>query len=134
MCYNPDVKNTGEWLKQAKYDFETAISLFESKRYIYAVFFCHLAVEKAIKAAWQFKHEALPPKSHNLTWLLGESSFELPDELAEFVHGLAQASVPVRYPETLESFRKAFPKTEVADILKSTKETIRCIAEFLKTK
>ncbi len=128
------MKNKAEWLKQAKYDLDTAGSLFESKRYIYAVFFCHLAVEKSIKAAWQHKHKALPPKSHNLTWLLGESGVDLPDELAEFVHGLAQASVPIRYPETLESFRKAFPKTEVVEILRSTKETIRCIAGFLKTK
>jgi HEPN domain-containing protein len=128
------VKNTGGWLRQAKYDFETAGSLFESKRYIYAVFFCHLAVEKAIKAVWQHKHKALPPKSHNLTWLLGESGFALPDDLAEFFHGLAQASVPVLYPETLEGFRKAFPRTDVVEILKSTKETIRCIAGFLKTK
>ena len=47
MSLNPIVK---EWLCQAEYDLETAKSLYRSRRYIYTVFMCHLAIEKALKA------------------------------------------------------------------------------------
>lgn len=43
------IKSSAEWMKQARYDFDTAQAMFESGRYIYAVFMSHIAVEKAIK-------------------------------------------------------------------------------------
>jgi HEPN domain-containing protein len=39
--------NYQEWLKQADYDMETADIMFANGRYFYAVFMCHLAIEKA---------------------------------------------------------------------------------------
>lgn len=41
-----------EWLRQADYDMETAEAMFESGRYIYAVFMCHLSLEKALKGLY----------------------------------------------------------------------------------
>jgi len=45
-------KTSKEWLKQSDYDFETAKAMFKAGRYIYAVFMCHLSVEKALKALY----------------------------------------------------------------------------------
>jgi HEPN domain-containing protein len=42
-------KTTANWLAGAAYDFETAGAMFRSKRYLYVVFFCHLAIEKTLK-------------------------------------------------------------------------------------
>ena len=42
-------KSPQEWLKQADYDINTAEIMFDNKRYFYAVFMCHLSVEKALK-------------------------------------------------------------------------------------
>lgn len=39
-----------EWLTQSEYDLGTAESLYLAGRYIYTVFMCHLAIEKALKA------------------------------------------------------------------------------------
>lgn len=41
-----------EWLKQADYDLDTADFMFKGKRYIYAVFMCHLSIEKALKGLY----------------------------------------------------------------------------------
>lgn len=41
---------TAEWLDQVKYDLDTAESMFNIGRYIYTIFMCHLAIEKALKA------------------------------------------------------------------------------------
>jgi len=37
-----------EWYLQSDYDFETAEAMFTSGRYIYAIFMCHLSLEKAL--------------------------------------------------------------------------------------
>ena len=39
-------KATANWLASADYDMHTAEAMFESKRYLYVVFMCHLALEK----------------------------------------------------------------------------------------
>ena len=46
--------NFQEWLKQADYDFETAKAMFDTGRYIYSIFMCHLTIEKVLKA-WYTK-------------------------------------------------------------------------------
>jgi len=53
-----DVK---EWQTQSDYDFNTAKAMFESGRYIYSVFMCHLSIEKALKGLFAELTESLPP-------------------------------------------------------------------------
>ena len=65
MAVNPE-----EWLRQADYDMETAEAMFTSNRSIYAVFMCHLAIEKALKGLFQKKQGELPPKIHNLMYFI----------------------------------------------------------------
>ncbi len=42
--------DTRNWIACAEYDLETARSMFDSARYLYVVFMCHLALEKLLKA------------------------------------------------------------------------------------
>jgi HEPN domain-containing protein len=44
------VRRTEEWLRQADYDIDAAEYMYQGGRYVYAVFMCHLAIEKALKA------------------------------------------------------------------------------------
>jgi len=37
---------TKNWIDTANYDLKTAEAMLKSRRYIYVVFMCHLAVEK----------------------------------------------------------------------------------------
>lgn len=39
---------TDNWLLSAKYDVDTAEHMLSAGRYIYTVFMCHLAIEKAL--------------------------------------------------------------------------------------
>lgn len=39
-----------EWLDQAEYDFSVAKAMFNTKKYIYSIYMCQLALEKALKA------------------------------------------------------------------------------------
>ena len=55
-----------EWLLQADFDLDTANDLLEKGRIFYAVFMCHLAVEKALKGLFWRKLGSIPPKTHDL--------------------------------------------------------------------
>lgn len=52
-----------EWLKQAEYDMDTADAMFMSGRYFYAVFMCHLSIEKALKGLFHKLLDEVPPKT-----------------------------------------------------------------------
>jgi len=48
-------KDHKEWILQTEYDMETADIMFNTGRYFYAVFMCHLAIEKALKGIFLLK-------------------------------------------------------------------------------
>ncbi|MEK6726973.1 MAG: HEPN domain-containing protein, partial [Deltaproteobacteria bacterium] len=58
------------WIASGDYDFKTAVNLFKSRRYIYVVFLCHLAIEKILKAIVCMRLNEMPPYTHNLNRLV----------------------------------------------------------------
>jgi len=57
------------WIKSAAEDLITAESLFKSRRYLPCLFYCHLFVEKIIKALIVKKTRNNPPYGHKLVRL-----------------------------------------------------------------
>jgi HEPN domain-containing protein len=55
------------------------------KKYLHGLFFCHLTIEKIIKAHGTKATNQIPPKSHNLFRLLEMTGIEVEDENAEFL-------------------------------------------------
>jgi HEPN domain-containing protein len=51
MVFDID-KTVQYWKEGAAYDLETGKTLLESRRFPYALFFGHLALEKILKALW----------------------------------------------------------------------------------
>jgi len=45
-------KPVDEWFLQSDYDFDTAKYMLNCHKNIYAVFMCHLSIEKAIKGLY----------------------------------------------------------------------------------
>ena len=60
------VKQINYWVKGSKEDFITAELLITNKRLLHGLFWCHLSVEKAIKAIIVKQLNEVPPRSHNL--------------------------------------------------------------------
>ncbi|MBU1568079.1 MAG: HEPN domain-containing protein [Proteobacteria bacterium] len=54
------------WLKTADHDWHVANHLYEKGDYSYALFFCHLTIEKLLKAIFTKREDKTPPFSHNL--------------------------------------------------------------------
>ncbi len=84
-----------EWLRQAQYDLKSAEVMFENKRYIHAVFMCHLSIEKALKGLYANTLGEMPPKTHNLIYLAEKTGADLPDILADFLVTLNGVSTPM---------------------------------------
>jgi len=124
-----NMKELSEWLAQSRYDIKTAQSLYASGRYIYVVFMCHLAIEKALKGIWSLKKQAVPPKSHNLVFFIEGTGLLIPHEYLDFIYSLSQASIPIRYPETLAVLKKAYSRQDVLEILKKTEGVLRWITK-----
>ncbi|MCF6149353.1 MAG: HEPN domain-containing protein [Candidatus Kuenenia sp.] len=70
-------RNPEEWFNQANYGIKTAEIMFNNKRNIYTVFMCHLAIEKALKGLYAKELNKLPPKTHNLIYLVEEIHLDL---------------------------------------------------------
>ncbi|MDI6739522.1 MAG: HEPN domain-containing protein [Candidatus Edwardsbacteria bacterium] len=118
-------KATKNWIDGAEYDLKTASSLFNSGRYIYVVFMCHLAIEKSLKAVISEANDVMPPRTHDLLRLTQLSKLDVPEEKQEILTLLDGVSVPVRYPEDLKELQKSYKKQEARKILNSTYRLIK---------
>jgi HEPN domain-containing protein len=128
--WNMDEK-TREWITQAEFDIETAEFMFQGERYFYAVFMCHLSLEKALKGIYCTKLQDVPPKVHNLVFLISKTGINPPKTMGKFIVKLNEANIATRYPESLEKLQKAYTKTITNEIISNTKEALAWIKQQL---
>jgi len=119
----------GEWLKQAEYDMETADLMFSGSRFFYAVFMCHLALEKALKGLYKKQFQKMPEKTHNLIFFLEQLQISPPEPVGKFIVRLNEASVATRYPETLAIISKNYSQEIAADIINESREALKWIKQ-----
>ena len=120
-----------EWLKQADYDMETADLMFNGGRYFYAVFMCHLSVEKALKGLYHKTLGEVPPKTHNLIYLLDRIGDAPEEELQKFITRLNTASVTTRYPDDLAKIQADFTAEVTKGMIAQSKDVLQWIKKQL---
>lgn len=116
-----------EWLKQADYDMDTADAMHGSGRYFYAVFMCHLSIEKALKGLYYKVLDEVPPKTHNLIYLLNKIDKKPEQELEKFIIKLNTASVATRYPDDLAKIQAAYTEEVTKDIITKSKDLLKWV-------
>ncbi len=121
-----------EWLRQSDYDFATARTMQEAGRRFYAVFFCHLSIEKALKGLYSGRTGRRPHRTHNLLFLARRAGLELPPSRSEFLFELNRASVLTRYPEDMETLERQFDAARTQAIVDQTAETLEWLGTQLK--
>jgi len=120
-------KDAAEWLMQADYDYDTAELLRQSGRNFYAVFMCHMAIEKALKALLLLKTGEIPLKTHNLLLLLSKIGIKPPEPIAESIVKLNEANVATRYPEQLSEMIKVYDSETAKRFISQAKDTLTWI-------
>lgn len=116
-----------EWLKQADYDMDTADAMFASGRYFYAVFMCHLSIEKSLKGLYSKELDEVPPKTHNLLYLLTKIKKKPDQELLKFITKLNTASVATRYPDDLAKIQAAYTEEITEEMIKNSKDVLKWV-------
>lgn len=124
-------KTPQEWLKQADYDINTAEIMFDNKRYFYAVFMCHLSIEKALKGLYLERLKEIPPKTHNLVYLVEKIKLLLPENLYDSVFALNRVSVPTRYPDDIQRMLKDYNEERTKKVIESGKEVLQWLKKQL---
>jgi HEPN domain-containing protein len=122
-------KDTENWIGMANYDLETARHMLAAGRYLYVVFMCHLALEKLLKAHVTEVTQTVPPRSHDLIFLIRKAGLELPQTLLEFVGKINNASIPTRYPDDLQRALREYDQKVARDYLQQTEETIAWLSQ-----
>jgi HEPN domain-containing protein len=118
-----------EWFKQADYDLDTAQTMLDSRRYHYAIFMAHLAVEKSLKGRISRSGQVHPPKTHDLHYLCSLLKIPVPEAHQEFIDGLNDLSVPIRYPENLESLLSQFGPEQCGQVLTAARSFVQWIKQ-----
>jgi HEPN domain-containing protein len=87
------------WIQGAESDIDTAGILIKKKKYLHGLFFCHLTIEKIVKALVVKATNQPPPRSHNLFKLLENAGIILGNEDADFFGILMKYQLEGRYPD-----------------------------------
>jgi len=99
-------REMANWVTIARYDLGSAVCMFEGKRYVYAAFMCHMAIEKILKAAVRHATGKTPPGTHDLVYLAGKCDVRLDDDMRDFIADVNDLNVVTRYPEDFKNSRR----------------------------
>jgi HEPN domain-containing protein len=116
------------WIEGSDNDFDTAEILLTRGKVVHGLFFCHLAIEKLLKALIVNKTTNIPPKSHNLNYLQEVAEVDLEENQTIFLAVLMKYQLEGRYPE----YEPRIPaQSEVADYYLQTRKLIECLKKKL---
>jgi HEPN domain-containing protein len=132
--YMENLKKAYYWLDLSEDDIETAKWLLEGKRFLHMGFFCHLAVEKSLKAVAAYTTNSVPPKIHDLLKLAKLSGVLelLSEEQINFLEQLTPLQIEARYPEYKERIAKALNEEKCKLIFAATEEFLCWIKKKLE--
>jgi len=121
------------WIKEAWESLKTSQVLIKNGRYLEGAFFCHLTIEKILKAKFSNLTDQVPPKIHDLRRLseISGVSNQLNEEQIEFLATLSTFQLEGRYPRFREKILQSVSSREFKNILKETGDFLRwCIKQI----
>ena len=99
------------WKSEAIRSLAVAHDLFKSKRYIEALFFGHLALEKLLKAKIIEATNKEPVHSHDLVKLADYAAIKLDEEKIKLLAKINTYNIRTRYQDyKLALYKKATPE------------------------
>lgn len=106
----------------------TAGLLIREKRILHGLFFCHLVIEKAIKAHIVKTTGEVAPRSHNLIYLTEKVELEFNDDIEMFLGILMKYQLQGRYPD----YNPVLPDiVKVNEYFEKTKTLLKWLKEKL---
>jgi len=123
-----DLKKTIQyWYEGAKYDLGVADAMFKSKKYPYALFMGHLALEKLLKAFFVKSTRAHAPFSHSLSYLAEKSKIKIPEKILIKLREFMEFHFEARYPDVNKAFYNKCTKSYTSKKLKEIKDVFKWV-------
>jgi HEPN domain-containing protein len=88
---------------------------------------CHLSIEKALNGLYCKVLDEVPPKTHNLLYLLDKIGKKPEQELEKFIIRLNTASLATRYPDDLAKIQAAYTEKITKNLIKNSKGLLRWV-------
>jgi HEPN domain-containing protein len=124
-------KQLDYWLNSSQEDLDTADLIIREGKILHGLFFCQLAVEKALKAHVVKSTGDILPRSHNLIYLTELAALEVSEEDEIFFGILMRYQLEGRYPGQ----DPEVPSIEMStELLFKTKKILKWIRKKLSGK
>ena len=124
----------GEWVTISEYDLKTAKAMLIADRYLYVAFMSQQAIEKLLKAIYVQNVKELPPRTHNLLYLVHKLALNISEEHKKVFSQLNQYYIESRYPGERVRLAQEMNKAQAEGIYNSTKEAWECLKKQLALK
>ena len=116
------------WIDTSEEDYETMLTLYESKSYGWALFLGHISTEKLLKAFYVKKFKKHAPFTHNLYRLAELNEIDLTDEYADWLDTITSFNLNARY----DDYKREFYLLCTLDFTKDWIEKIKSIRIWIK--
>jgi len=113
------------WSASSKQDFETAEILYENTKYHHALFFCHLSIEKNLKATIVKTTRKAPPLLHDLVRLAEKTGIKLSAKQKIELAEISIFNIEARYDDYKFSFYKRANKKFTLKYINKTKKILK---------
>lgn len=111
------------WLEESRKDLNVAEGLFNLKHYSYCLFFCHLSLEKMLKALYVARNQEHAPNIHDLVVLAKRASLQLSKKHLDDMETMTSFNIQGRYADyKSEFYKKCNNRSTAQKYLKITKE------------
>lgn len=120
------------WLESSKRDFEVAKDLFKNKHYSHCLFFCHLTLEKILKALVVKTTKEPAPYTHDLRQLTKVAKLDLTSEQLNQLDKIFTFNIAGRYNDYKFKFYKKCTKEFTEKYFLVSKKLYLCLKEQLK--
>ncbi len=121
-----------QWADQAQYDLETARAMLASSRYLYVLFCCQQAAEKALKALIVDRTGEFPPRIHSLPWLAEAAQLDADPSRRSFLAELSAYYIQTRYPESIDALSATATRFMAEGVLKKTEDAVAWLLSMMK--
>ncbi|PJA55423.1 DNA-binding protein [Candidatus Roizmanbacteria bacterium CG_4_9_14_3_um_filter_33_18] len=112
------------WLKSAKEDFQIAKDLVGMKHYQWALFLCHIAIEKVLKANYIKIKDQYPPPIHKLAKLATDCKIVLTEVQINELKEMTTFHIEARYDVIKDKLYKKATKEFTLKYFEITKELL----------
>ncbi len=92
------------WIETSEDDYQTMLTLFNSKKYSWALFLGHISTEKLLKALYVKRFEKHAPFTHNLYRLAEQLDLKLSEEQADWLDEITSFNLNAIYDDYKREF------------------------------